>query len=73
MGDAYGAGIIEALSKKELQTLENDIENKKNSTKDVTELVAWNFISSNSWFSFSLDSKYVTLIFIIKLIINDCV
>lgn len=34
MGDAYGAAIIEALSKKELQTLDADTE--KNSTNDVS-------------------------------------
>lgn len=36
MGDAYGAAIIEALSKKELQTSGDDNENTMNSTKDVS-------------------------------------
>lgn len=37
MGDAYGAAIIEVLSKKELQTLDgaNDAENLKNATDDI--------------------------------------
>ncbi len=39
MGDAYGAAIIESLSKKELETLAVDPvhdENRKNSTGDVS-------------------------------------
>lgn len=34
MGDAYGAGIIEVLSKKELQTLADDTEYSKDTIDD---------------------------------------
>lgn len=36
MGDAYGAAIIEVLSKEELQTNADNDENLKNSTNNVT-------------------------------------